>query len=347
MSSFFRQIGFDFVFDLSLARHLALGETIREFKDKFDLNQSLPINQRSTLLCSVCPGFVCYVEKTHPQLVPLLSKVKSPQQTQGYLVKNVWCTRNEISVDQLYHVTLMPCFDKKLEASRKEFEQNEFKDVDCVITPVELELMLEREQVKWNELPETKLDLIFSEQSALLSNTEQIVNHIGSGSGGYAEHVYRSALNWLLDSINADSIDLNYESKRNKDFVELHVKQSGDDSSQTKLDLNVAIVNGFRNIQTIVQRHKRKMLRFDYIEVMACPTGCLNGGGLLRDVSFDRIEAKYKQCDPFNVDFNLILQQHAELCSHLFQTNEDEQVKALHTTFNVIPKMENALHIAW
>ena len=74
------------------------------------------------MLSSICPGFVCYVEKTHGELLtPLLSTVKSPQQIFGTLLKQIWSANENIKSEQIFHISLMPCFDKKLEASRKEF----------------------------------------------------------------------------------------------------------------------------------------------------------------------------------------------------------------------------------
>jgi iron only hydrogenase large subunit-like protein len=340
LCAFFRLLGFDHVFDLTLARHLSLNESIREFVQHFETNRSVPTNQRTPFLCSVCPGFVCYVEKTHSQLVPMLSKVKSPQQVQGHLLRNVWCERNQIPANQVYHVTLMPCFDKKLEASRKEFLVDELKDVDCVITPLELEVMLDRENVKFDQLSRSPLDQFLKEQNQLQPNSE-ITNHIGSGSGGYAEHVYRSALSAVLGKNVTNQTELKYDFKRNKDFVEIIFESEG------KPEVTVAIVNGFRNIQTIVQRQKRKMLHYDYIEVMACPTGCLNGGGLLRDVSFDDIHASYLDCESIPVNFADTIDSHLEMCTNLFTQERVALENALHTSFNVIPKMENMLHIAW
>lgn len=342
--SFFRRLGFDHVFDLTLARHLSLNETIREFLQHYTRNRSLPIKERAPLLTSVCPGFVCYVEKTHPQLVPLLSKVKSPQQIQGYLLRNVWCQRNGIAASQVYHVTLMPCFDKKLEASRKEFINGELKDVDCVITPVELEVMLQREAAQLSDLPNVPLEMFLKEYDQLQQSTSQILSHIGSGSGGYAEHVYRSAMSIAFDQDMPNERQLKYPFKRNKDFVDI------ENDSIEQGELNVAIVNGFRNIQTIVQRQKRKTLNYDYIEVMACPTGCLNGGGMLRGVSFDQIDSSYRECKPIEMKYNEAMNRHRELCENLFadQSNGGNSIESpLHTSFNVIPKMENVLHIAW
>jgi len=140
IASFFYNLGVHYVFDITLARHFSLIEAQKEFLDRYKKNQ-FPV------LTSVCPGFVCYAEKTHGELiVPLLSQVKSPQQIMGVLIKQ-FLREKQIDCNDVYHISIMPCYDKKLEASRN---QNEFcdlsddnlKEVDCVLTSIEFEVML-------------------------------------------------------------------------------------------------------------------------------------------------------------------------------------------------------------
>ena len=115
----------DDVYDIAYARNFALIEIKNEFLDRFRNNgQNLP------LLTSECPGWICYAEKTQGEyIIPYISRVKSPQQILGSLVK-----RNKSR--NIYHISIQPCFDKKLEASRKDFydEQREQYDIDCVIS---------------------------------------------------------------------------------------------------------------------------------------------------------------------------------------------------------------------
>ena len=122
----------EFIFDTTFARDFSLYESQREFVERYKNNsKNLPI------LSSACPGFICYAEKTHGSFIlPYISAVKSPQQIMGSLVKDYLAKKLDVTPDVLYHVSIMPCFDKKLEASRKEFN-NEFhqtRDVDCVLS---------------------------------------------------------------------------------------------------------------------------------------------------------------------------------------------------------------------
>ena len=167
------RLGFGCVFDTSFARHLALREHVREFEERSAVGNGKEL--QLPMLASACPGWVCYAEKTHGQLLPFVSATKSPQQVMGTIVKR-WLARRigkrcvigiglsygskkiinqkkpppfspplvYFRPDEIYHVAVMPCYDKKLEASRQDFynEQYRTRDVDCVITTGELEVLM-------------------------------------------------------------------------------------------------------------------------------------------------------------------------------------------------------------
>lgn len=327
------------VYDLTLARHIALLEGQKEFVDH--------VTQESTrdtpLFSSLCPGWVCYAEKTHGDLmVPHLSRVKSPQQIAGTILKYAICEKEfSIIADKLYHITLMPCFDKKLEASRKEFIHGSVKDVDCVLTPVEMELMFEKENVSFSSLPCQKLDLIHE-----LWPSQSLRSHLGSGSGGYTENIARS-----LMKIDDNGDKLSYKVERNKDFITISIPASGD-----RRPLTLAVVNGFRNIQTLVQRMKRKSLKLNYVEVMACPKGCLNGGAQLKHSHssssdsaveyFDLLESTYKSIPICEVPFDSQTEPLKTIYSDWFATQETT-VNRLYTQFHSVPKTSNLLTATW
>ncbi|XP_049623934.1 cytosolic iron-sulfur assembly component 3 isoform X4 [Suncus etruscus] len=130
LTTFFKRLGVHHVFDTSFSRNFSLLESQREFVRRFRA-QNLPV------LTSVCPGWICYAEKTHGNLlVPLISTARSPQQVMGVLVKDFFAQRQHVSPATIYHMTVMPCYDKKLEASRSDFfdPKQQSRDVDCVIT---------------------------------------------------------------------------------------------------------------------------------------------------------------------------------------------------------------------
>lgn len=265
LKTFFKKLGAREVIETSFARNFTLLETKKEFVQRYKERKGMPI------LSSACPGFVCYIEKTHGDtILPHMSHVRSPQQIMGRYVKTLLAKKMGLEPSKVYHVTMMPCFDKKLEASRDDFfnEVTQSRDVDCVVTPVEIEELLGKQGVAFTELNE------FSERSALEGpfSLESCYQHEGSGSGGFCDYVFTSAVKELF----AEERTCELKALKNKDLLEVLFKRG------EEVMLRFAICNGFRNIQNIVQRIKRGTCQYHFIEVMACPSGCLNGGAQLR-----------------------------------------------------------------
>lgn len=337
LASFFHSLGVDYIFDISLARHLSLIESQKEFLLKYKENQ-FPV------LCSVCPGFVCYAEKTHGEMiVPILSRVKSAQQIMGVMVKR-FLKDKQMNGTDVYHLTVMPCYDKKLEATRNRTDfcdqsNEDIKEVDCVLTPIEIEVMLNKENVILSDLIPTKLDSIIEE-----SNGGQLMSHLGSGSGGYTENLFRFMASKFFQKYYKSGEQLDYKIMRNKDFIDLSLE----DESGNKL-LSFAIINGFRNIQTLVQRIKRKTCHYQYVEVMACPTGCLNGGAQLRPDSVDdplleKVERLYKSIPVTELAVDCEDKSIIDLYDKYFP-NENNSI--LYTTFKAVPKTTNLINVQW
>lgn len=206
-------------------------------------------------------GWICYAEKTHGSwILPHISEVKSPQQIAATFIKDLLPNELHTDASRIAVVMIMPCFDKKLEASRSDFlrEDQQTKDVDFVITPVEIEQILEELDVEFTDLDSSHVDH--------LSKAEIPTWNIpsGSGSGGYAEHVLRFAAKELYD-VTLEHIT--FQPVKNSDIREAFLEMDGQQV------LSVAICNGFRNIQNLVQKMKRKKRTYDYVEVMACPSG--------------------------------------------------------------------------
>ncbi|KAL1741841.1 iron hydrogenase [Schizophyllum fasciatum] len=141
-------MGFEAIFDTTFARHLALRETVAEWKQRSDAARAGITDTTDPLpmIASACPGWICYAEKTHAEMLPYISKTKSPQQIMGTLVKQWMGERCGAHPDDIYHLAVMPCYDKKLEASRQDFlaahPHESVREVDCVITAGEFEGML-------------------------------------------------------------------------------------------------------------------------------------------------------------------------------------------------------------
>ncbi|KAJ1502465.1 hypothetical protein HMI54_005952 [Coelomomyces lativittatus] len=218
-------------------------------------------NQLFPLLCSSCPGWICYVEKEHPELVPLLSHVPSPQQVSGILLKK--CFPN------CYYITVMPCLDKKLEAIRPEFVDpiTHHHYVDSVLSTQDLEHLFHHIEptLSFSEFPETEpLDPYFASPSAT-----HLTASPNSTSGGYLSHLLIQAPRLL----QVPEKDLRLEISGHVDFEEYTLLYQGTSA------LRFAAVYGFKHIQTFLRKLTTDRAHYHYVEIMACPRGCVNGGG--------------------------------------------------------------------
>ncbi|KAI0063588.1 iron hydrogenase [Artomyces pyxidatus] len=281
VAAFAASLGFVHVFDTTFARELALREHVAEFSERKARggDGDLP------MLASACPGWVCYAEKTHGEMLPFIARTKSPQQIMGTLVKEWLGEKWGKRPDQIYHVTVMPCYDKKLEASRSDFynEQYSTRDVDCVITTGELDLLMR----------EKGFDLCLPvATSSPSSPLPYLLTHSGSSSGSY--------LSTILTHISeTSSVPLTLTSHAPRADLEELTLSTPDGAPIFR----GARCYGFRNLQNVVRRVGRsagvqvgrgaagrlvprkregKGERYDYVEVMACPGGCVNGGGQLK-----------------------------------------------------------------
>lgn len=346
ISSFFISIGCHKVYDINLARHLALVESYREFKRRRSQDDK-------PIISSICPGWICYAEKTNGELIiPHLSKVRSPQQIMGAILKGSQTDVNKNqNRDGIYHVTLMPCFDKKLEASRQDFESEYGRDVDCVLTPLELEQILEDEGVTLIDLQPRKLDTLVETG---IDFDSPLTSHFGSVSGGYAENILLAEASEYLGTSERDLENrLEYSVLKNDDFIELTLKNTGEpEDGKAELSRRFAIVNGFRNIQTVVQRLKRKALKYDYIEIMACPSGCINGGaqckpnfGQDRAATIKATQELYKDIKRIKMDIGS-RESSDKLYGRLNLSEAKDIDNLLYTEFHPVPKMQN-LTVSW
>ncbi|KOC70235.1 putative cytosolic Fe-S cluster assembly factor [Habropoda laboriosa] len=343
LAGYFYQLGADTVLDMTVADDFALLESAKEFIERYKAAKGGAKNQLP-MLSSSCPGWVCYAEKTHGNFIlPHVSVIKSPQQIMGSLVKYHLAETMGLSPEQVYHITLMPCYDKKLEASREDFYNHEknSKDVDCVITPIELEQMLNEYNVAINDISEKEVQKPFELQIENLKNN--LYGHSGSGSGGYAEFIFRYAAKHLFDETD---VVVEFKNLRNPDFQEALFQKNG----QTLLAF--AIVNGFRNIQNIVQKLKRGKCLYDYVQIMACPSGCLNGGAQIRPLNNIqprelalKLDSMYRELPQSNPEQNPIVQNLYR--SWLGGEYTDKALAFFHTQYHEIKKVNTALAIKW
>ncbi|XP_046965234.1 probable cytosolic Fe-S cluster assembly factor GL21135 [Vanessa cardui] len=338
---YFKSLGADLVLDMTVAEDLSLLEAQQEFLQRYQNHQHDPSAKQLPMLASSCPGWVCYAEKTHGNFIlPYISSTKSPQQIMGSLVKQYLANKRELNPSEVYHVTFMPCYDKKLEASREDFysEVLSCHDVDCVITAIELEQMLENSGRSLSEIEGTNLDWPWDDSEA-----PGLKSHIGSGSGGYADHVFLYAAEQLFGETNAQLV---YKNLRNPDFREVTLEKDGVEV------LRFAIANGFRNIQNLVQKLKRGKSPYHYVEVMACPSGCLNGGAQARPARGEsgrevvaRLGALYGGLPRARPAASRLAKQ---LYADWLHGRDSDKARALlHTAYHALERNDIALNIKW
>ncbi|KAG0333996.1 hypothetical protein BG004_000601 [Podila humilis] len=241
------------------------------------------------MLASACPGWICYAEKTHGYMLPYISETKSPQQIMGSMVKDHFGSQLGLKPNQIYHVCVMPCYDKKLEASRSDFYSDLYqtRDVDCVITSTEVEKMFgEQNMQDMTSFGEMDLDLGYNSvvKDPSTGEDQVLIGAAGNASGGFLEYVMQYAAQELFGVSGVDvdqGAGVQVKTVRNSDFREitLELPHSGE------VLLKFAAAYGFRNIQNLVRKCKTGKSPYHFVEVMACPSGCINGGGQLKQDS--------------------------------------------------------------
>lgn len=304
--------GFTWVLDTNTTREMCHEAGVQEVLDTLE-SDAQSDGPKKPVLASSCPGWICYAEKTHPYVLPHLSRLKSPQAMTGTLVKSVLSRRFGVAPDKVWHVAVMPCFDKKLEASREELtdvwwrpgatEKRGVRDVDCVITARELVMLADSRNISMPNLPRTPVKVQqppFPDAGvdAFLfphGRRRPLYQGVSGGtSGGYAHHVLEAV------QIKNPGSQIRIVRGRNVDVVE-YILVRGEETL-----LKTARYYGFRNIQNLVRglkpakasrlpgsRFNRRaeanggaraggVHDYAYVEVMACPGGCTNGGGQIK-----------------------------------------------------------------
>jgi len=237
----------------------------------------------------------------------------------------------------------MPCYDKKLEASREDFYNDVYstRDVDLVITSIEMEKVFQDRQIDLKTVSEGTLD---SELSyCAVDGSNDLMSHRGGGSGGYLEHAFTHAANALFQMEPGQN--LQYKMLRNRDFQEVTLTVNGDSK------LKFAFAYGFRNIQNVVQKIKRKRCDYHFIEVMACPSGCTNGGGQIRAETREEAQQLLREVNTLYDSLPERRPEEVERVVNLHQRLVGEAEKGgkglLHTEYHEIEKTVNALNIKW
>ncbi|CAG8555614.1 10980_t:CDS:2 [Cetraspora pellucida] len=298
------------------------------------------------VLASSCPGWICYAEKTHEFILPYISKAKSPQQIMGSIVKDHLASKLGVEPNNIYHVGIMMCYDKKLEASRSDFfnEGCQTRDVDCVLTTGEVVKMFEEQNFNIDESLEVPIDSFVK-----ASQEGQLLRSPGSASGGFLEFILEYSARELFGITGIDvekEQGVTIKTGRNKDFKEISLEVDG------KPLLKFASAYGFRNIQNLVRKIKSGNSPYHYIEVMACPSGCINGGGQLKPSEtipikdwISKVNNMYLSVDSLSPEKNeAVLNLYSEW---LGGKDNPKCKKMLHTQYHAVKAITNPLTVKW
>lgn len=251
-----RMLGFDKVFDTDFAADLTIMEETTELINRIKTQENLP------LLTSCCPGWVKFFEHQFPDLLNIPSTAKSPQQMFGAIAKTYYAEKVGVKPEDLVVVSVMPCLAKKYEASRDEFSNDGIRDVDLVLSTRELAKMIRESGINFKVIEPGEYDNPLGESSG--------ASVIFGASGGVLEAALRTAADWLSGE-DLESIDFK-DIRGLKGIKEATVSVAG-------MDLNVAVASGLGNARTLLTKIRKGEANYHAIEIMACPGGCLNGGG--------------------------------------------------------------------
>ncbi|AIO19709.1 NADH-quinone oxidoreductase subunit G [Candidatus Izimaplasma bacterium HR1] len=306
-----KHLGFNNVYDTNFTADLTIMEEGTELITRISTGGVLP------LMTSCCPGWINLAEQEYPEILPHISSCKSPQQMFGALAKSYYATKLEKEPKDIYVVSVMPCTAKKYEAERKEFRlDNENPDVDIVLTTRELGKMFRQMGIDFDEIKEVEFDSPFG----LTTGAAQLFG----ATGGVTE----AALRTVSEVVNKKPLDnLDFHAVRGlKGIKEAEVVLGG----QT---VKVAVSHSLSNARTLIEQVIRGESPYTFIEIMACPGGCIGGGGqpygTTNEVRQQRIASTYM------VDGEMVYRK----------SHENPSIKALYKEYLKEPNSKRAHHL--
>ena len=251
-----RKLGFDKVFDTNTGADFTIMEEANEFVDRFTKNAGLP------MMTSCCPAWVRFAEKNYPENLDNLSSCKSPHQMFGAILKSYYAKKNNIDPKNIKVVSVMPCVAKKYEKTREEMENDELRDVDVVITTRELARMIKEKDIEFTKLEDTEFDSPMGEATGAAA--------IFGVTGGVMEAALRTAAD-IIEGKDLKNIE--YEEVRGKKGI----KKASIKIAKKKV--NIVVASGLKNARIIMEEIKSGKADYQFVEIMACPGGCIMGGG--------------------------------------------------------------------
>ena len=251
-----KYLGFNKVFDTNTGADLTIMEEANEFIERLTKGGTLP------MITSCSPGWVRFAEKNYPDLLDHLSSCKSPHQMFGAIIKSYFAKKYNIEPSKIVTVSIMPCIAKKYEASREEMEVDTLRDVDYVLTTRELARMIRQANINFNALEDGDFDIPMGDASG--------AGAIFGTTGGVMEAAIRTA----VDTLEGKSLEkVEYEAVRGeKEIKEATLQIAGK-------EIKIAVASGLANARKIMEQIKQGKCEYQFVEIMACPGGCVMGGG--------------------------------------------------------------------
>ncbi|MCL2693579.1 MAG: NADH-dependent [FeFe] hydrogenase, group A6 [Oscillospiraceae bacterium] len=282
MATALRILGFNAVFDTNFGADLTIMEEANELLERITKDGVLP------MITSCSPGWVRFCEAYYPELLPNLSSCKSPQQMTGAIIKTYWAEKNNVDPKNIVSVSVMPCVAKKFELGR--LDQNgagkDLQDVDISISTRELAKMVDKAGIRFTELPDGEFDSPLGKGSGAAI--------IFGATGGVMEAALRTAV-WKLTGETPDA-PVDFKEVRGVEGVKFA------DYNVAGKEIKVAVASGLANARELLDKVKSGEVKVHFIEIMACPGGCVNGGGQMivpanvrnfTDIRAERAKALY------------------------------------------------------
>ncbi|MDD2494400.1 MAG: NADH-dependent [FeFe] hydrogenase, group A6 [Tissierellia bacterium] len=255
-----KRLGFDRVFDTNFSADLTIIEEGNELLDRVVNGGKLP------MITSCSPGWIRYCEMYYPDFLENLSTCKSPQQMFGAIVKSYYAEKEGIDPKKIVSVSVMPCTSKKTEANRPEMEVDGLRDVDYSLTTRELGDMIKQARIQFTQLPDEEPDKVMGEYTG--------AGVIFGATGGVMEAALRTVADILTEE---DLQEIEYQAVRGIEGVKeasVVLPINGKDT-----EIKVAIAHGTKNASNVLEAVRKGEKDYHFIEVMACPGGCVHGGG--------------------------------------------------------------------
>ncbi len=255
MVSAIRRLGVDKVFDMDFTADLTILEEANELVERITRKETLP------MFTSCCPGWVKFVEHYYPEMIPNLSTCKSPQGMFGAVLKSYYAQKYNLDPEKMFVVSVIPCTAKKFEATRPELRTFDFDDVDVALTTRELAKMIKGAGIKLEDMDDEDYDAPFNKATG--------GGAIFGATGGVLEAALRTAARMLDGSF------------KKIEFKEVRGPQEIREAkySVAGIEIKVAVTSGLGNARKLIEKIKKGEADYQMVEIMACPGGCINGGG--------------------------------------------------------------------